>query len=159
MTLGPNCPIGNGPVLISIEAEIEYIIKTMSKFQKENIRSFGVRSSAVREFNQWATSWMNDTIWSDPCRSWYKAGSASGRILALWSTLHHLEALRDPRWEDWKYKLEPGRNRFEWLGNGHSTAETIGSDLSYYVRNQVDSFIDPILKESFEKPGCVSMSS
>lgn len=25
-TLGPNCPIGNGPVLISIEAEIEYFI-------------------------------------------------------------------------------------------------------------------------------------
>jgi cyclohexanone monooxygenase len=38
MTLGPNCPIGNGPVLSSIEAEVEYIIGFMTKFQKENIR-------------------------------------------------------------------------------------------------------------------------
>jgi len=38
MTLGPNCPIGNGPVLIAIEAEVDYIIKTLSKFQKENYR-------------------------------------------------------------------------------------------------------------------------
>jgi cyclohexanone monooxygenase len=38
MTLGPNCPIGNGPVLISIESEVEYIVQLLSKFQKENIR-------------------------------------------------------------------------------------------------------------------------
>ena len=125
------------------------MVKMMSKFQKENIRSFEVRSSAVQEFNQWIASWMKDTVWSDPCRSWYKAGSASGRILALWpgSTLHYLEALKEPRWEDWKFTLEAGRNRFEWLGNGHSTAETIGSDLSYYICNQDDSPIDPVLKK------------
>lgn len=38
MTLGPNSPIGNGPLLICVEAEVDYMIKFMSKFQKENIR-------------------------------------------------------------------------------------------------------------------------
>lgn len=60
-TLGPNCPIGNGPVLISIEAEVEYIIKMLSKFQKENLSSFEVKSDAVHEFNQWKDSWMQDS--------------------------------------------------------------------------------------------------
>ncbi|KAA8618817.1 Phenylacetone monooxygenase [Pyrenophora tritici-repentis] len=147
-TLGPNCPIGNGPVLISIEAEVEYMIKILSKFQKENISAFEVRSDAVEDFNQWTATWMKDTIWAEPCRSWYKAGSASGKILALWpgSTLHYLEALREPRWEDWIFTRPSGSNRFQYLGNGHSTAEANGGDLAYYIRNHDDSYIDPSLK-------------
>ena len=38
MTLGPNFPVGNQPVLIAVESEIDYIIKALSKFQKENYR-------------------------------------------------------------------------------------------------------------------------
>ncbi|KAM0391278.1 hypothetical protein ACHAPZ_011488 [Fusarium culmorum] len=152
-TLGPNCPIGSGPVLISIEAEVEYIIKMLSKFQKQNVRSFEVREGAVREFNGWVASWMKDSIWAEACRSWYKAGSASGKILALWpgSTLHYLEALREPRWEDWKFSYTPGRNMFAYLGNGHSTEEAMGGDLSYYISNHDNSPIDPVLKTDEEK--------
>lgn len=61
LTLGPNCPIGNGPVLISIEAEAEYIIKMLSKFQKENLRSFEVRSDVVRDFNEWKDAFMKES--------------------------------------------------------------------------------------------------
>jgi cyclohexanone monooxygenase len=38
MTLGPNCPIGNGPTIPNIEAEVEYICNFLAKFQKENIK-------------------------------------------------------------------------------------------------------------------------
>jgi len=148
-TLGPNCPIGNGPVLISIEAEVDYIIQMLSKFQKENIASFEVKSDAVEEFNNWKDEFMKDTIWTEECRSWYKAGSADGKILALWpgSTLHYLEAVKSPRWEDWSFKYQPGSNRFAYLGNGHSSAESSGGDLSYYIRNEDDSPIDAVLKK------------
>ncbi|KAJ5949897.1 flavin-binding monooxygenase [Penicillium verhagenii] len=148
-TLGPNCPIGNGPVLISIESEVEYIIKMLSKFQKENLKSFTVNTDAVKDFNTWKDDFMKDTIWTEKCRSWYKAGSAAGKILALWpgSTLHYLEALKEPRWEDWKFtRSEQSKNRFTYLGNGHSSVEALGGDLSYYIRNEDDSPIDPILK-------------
>jgi hypothetical protein len=37
MTLGPNCPVGNGPVLIAIEKQIEYVMAMLSKMQKERI--------------------------------------------------------------------------------------------------------------------------
>jgi hypothetical protein len=88
-------------------------------------------------------------VWTEQCRSWYKAGSAAGKILALWpgSTLHYLEALKDPRWEDWDFThSEQTGNRFTYLGNGHSSAEALGGDLSYYIRNKDDSPIDPVLK-------------
>ncbi|KAJ5745469.1 flavin-binding monooxygenase [Penicillium odoratum] len=150
-TLGPNSPVGNGPVLIAIEAQVEYIIKMLSKYQKENLKSFSVTSDAVDDFNNWKDDFMKDTIWTEECRSWYKAGSAAGKILALWpgSTLHFVETLKEPRWEDWEFtRSEKTRNRFTYLGNGHSSAEGLGGDLSYYIRNKDDSPVDPILKKS-----------
>jgi len=146
-TLGPNSPVGNGPVLIAIETQVEYIIQMLSKFQKENIRSFDVKNDAVEDFGLWKDQFMEDTIWREECRSWYKAGSAAGKILALWpgSTLHYLEALRTPRYEDWNFTYQTGKSRFAYLGNGHSVAEK-SRNLSYYIRNHDDSPIDPALK-------------
>lgn len=36
--LGPNCPIGNGPVLIGIEAQGDYICKFLERIQTEDIK-------------------------------------------------------------------------------------------------------------------------
>lgn len=36
--LGPNCPIGNGPVLCAIEAQGDYICKLIHKMQTEDIK-------------------------------------------------------------------------------------------------------------------------
>jgi cyclohexanone monooxygenase len=68
----------------------------------------------------------------------------------LWpgSTLHYLEALKDPRWEDWSFKYRADGNRFTYLGNGHSSAEAHDGDLSYYIRDHDDSPIDPVLKKA-----------
>jgi cyclohexanone monooxygenase len=87
-------------------------------------------------------------VWTEECRSWYKAGSIDGKILALWpgSTLHYLETAKTPRFEDWNFKYS-SKNRFTYLGNGHSTAEQPGGNISYYIRNKDDSPIDPILKK------------
>lgn len=147
----------------------------LSKFQKENIASFEVKHDAVEDFNNWEDGFMKDiskqaclssgfafkraTVWTEECRSWYKAGSAQGKILALWpgSTLHYLEAMRSPRWEDWKFKYQPGKNRFAYLGNGHSSAERLGGDLSYYIRNQDDSPIDAVLKKKVASDNLTEM--
>jgi hypothetical protein len=55
-------------------------------------------------------------------------------VVGLWpgSTLHALETLRAPRWEDWVYEeVEGGSggNALRWLGNGDSK---IG-DASWYI--------------------------
>ena len=150
MTLGPNCPIGNGPVLIAIEAEVDYMIKMISKFQKENLRSFDVKPGPVEEFNEWKNAYMAKSIWTEECRSWYKAGSKYGNVAALWpgSTLHYLETLQEVRWEDWEIERQPGTNMWTFLGNGHSSAEKRNGDLAYYIRDRDDSAVDPCLKKS-----------
>lgn len=82
---------------------------------------------------------MQRTVWIDPCRSWYKAGSVEGRVTALWpgSTLHYIEALSELRMEDWEVKYSG--NRFAWLGNGYSQTELDPTaDWAYYIRNEDD---------------------
>ena len=51
--LGPNCPVGNGPILIAVEHQASYITQMLSKFQKENVRSFAASSKATENFNAW----------------------------------------------------------------------------------------------------------
>ena len=149
MTLGPNCPVGNGPVLIAIEQQVSYIQQMLSKFQKENVRSFEVRSDATESFNRWKDAFMQDMVWTQACRTWYKTGFEGGRIVALWpgSTLHYLEAIKEPRYEDWTWNYQRGENPWAFLGNGHSTAEKRpGGDLAWYIRSHDDSPVDPCLK-------------
>jgi cation diffusion facilitator CzcD-associated flavoprotein CzcO len=145
MSLGPNCPVGNGSLLIPIESQVDYMMKIMAKYQKENLKSFDITSEAVDDLNEHKDNFMNSTVWNE-CRTWYRGAKDPTKVTALWpgSILHFLETLSCPRWEDWNFKYN--RNRFEYLGNGRSTAEAYGLDMGYYLRNFDDSKPDPALK-------------
>lgn len=99
--------------------------------QTQSIKSIEVRAEAVEDYDDYVQAWLSNTVWVAPCRSWYKRGTVDGRVVAVYggSCFHFIEALRDPRWED--YKLEyfrgKGRNRFSWLGNGLTVREAEGS--------------------------------
>lgn len=81
---------------------------------------------------------MQKTVWSRPCKSWYK--NKDGKVTVLWpgSTLHYLEAMAEPRYDDWDIKYTG--NRFAFLGNGYSqTEQDPAADWAYYLRNADDS--------------------
>ena len=101
--LGPNCPIGNGPVISAIECQADYMMTLIDRWQTENIQSFAPKMDAVEDFVAHTDQFMTQTIWQEDCRSWYKNNSASARVSALWpgSTLHYIEALGETRYEDW----------------------------------------------------------
>jgi hypothetical protein len=64
----------------------------------------------------------------------YNNGKVDGKVWGPWpgSALHFIQLLRQPRWEDYDIEyLTP--NRFEYLGNGKSEAESTGDDLAWYV--------------------------
>jgi len=101
--LGPNCPIGNGPVLSAIEAQADYMLTLIDRWQTENIHSFTPKADAVADFVAHTDDFMKKTIWQQDCRSWYKNNSASARVSALWpgSTLHYIEMMKETRFDDW----------------------------------------------------------
>ncbi|KAF8809499.1 FAD/NAD(P)-binding domain-containing protein [Phlegmacium glaucopus] len=140
MFIGPNSPIGNGPVLVGVEAQADYMLKMIDRWQTENIHSFSPKIEAVEDFIAFKDQFMKGTVWEHDCRSWYKNNSSSGKVTALWpgSTLHYLDTLAEPRYEDWNFTYTG--NRFNFLGNGFSQTECDRTaDWAYYLRNHDDS--------------------
>ncbi|KAH7032597.1 uncharacterized protein B0I36DRAFT_240445 [Microdochium trichocladiopsis] len=134
--LGPNCPIGNGPVLCAIEAQADWMCKWIDKYQTTNIKTFAAKPEAVADFVAFKDQFMTKTVWVQNCRSWYK-GRPDGPILALWpgSALHYLECIKDLRLDD--FNVTYAGNRFAWLGNGYSQTELDETaDWAYYIRDQ-----------------------
>ncbi|KAF9449468.1 FAD/NAD(P)-binding domain-containing protein [Macrolepiota fuliginosa MF-IS2] len=139
--IGPNSPVGNGPVLIAVEAQADYMLKFINRFQTENIHSLSPKLEAVQDFMEHKDAFMKRTVWELECRSWYKSNSISGKVTALWtgSTLHYLEMMAEPRYEDWNFTYIGG-NRFSYMGNGYSLTESDNTaDWSYYLRDVDDS--------------------
>jgi hypothetical protein len=149
--LGPNAAIGSGSLTKMIETVGDYIIKCVRKIQRDNIAAMVVKEARERDFVEYADAYFEGTVFAEECRSWYK--NNAGEVVGLWpgSTLHCMEAMRSPRWEDYEYtyvdELE-GRvdeahpnglgskgkaNRLAWLGNGRTVNQLEGRDLAWYL--------------------------
>ncbi|KAI4864590.1 flavin-binding monooxygenase [Hypoxylon rubiginosum] len=145
MMLGPNSAIGSGSLTVILENEGDYIVKCIRKMQKEDYATMSVKPERVRDWTEYCHEYFKRTVYTDTCHSWYKSEGGSGdRIIGLWpgSTMHALEALRAPRWEDydWEGLDGEGGNRLKWLGNGWSIThmkgegeDEWGGDPAWYI--------------------------
>lgn len=125
--VGPNSPISNGSLVLGIQATSVYVYKWLEKLQTEGIKSFEVRNDVNEEYNQHIHKYLERTVWTRGCRSWYKRGTVDGPVVAIYggTTFHFMEALKNPRWEDFTLNRldEAKSNRFTYLGNGFSRRE------------------------------------
>jgi hypothetical protein len=143
MLLGPNSAIGSGSLTMMIETEGDYIVKCIRKLQKEDYLSICPLPSRVADFTEFCGKYFENTVYMDECNSWYRARGdqgRSGRITGLWpgSTLHCLETLRSPRWEDFEFESK-AENRLGWLGNGWSTTQLGEGDPAWYLEKRMMS--------------------
>ncbi|KAJ5604597.1 hypothetical protein N7510_009751 [Penicillium lagena] len=126
--IGPNSPISNGSLVLGIQATAVYVYKWLEKLQTEMVSSFVVRQDANDEYNQHMQHFLERTVWTRGCRSWYKRGTVDGPVVAIYggTSFHFMEALKNPRWEDCHIKRLPEArsNRFAYLGDGFSLRET-----------------------------------
>ncbi|OAL56021.1 FAD/NAD(P)-binding domain-containing protein [Pyrenochaeta sp. DS3sAY3a] len=132
---GPNFPLANGGLIPCLEKNIEYAFKAVERMQRTGIKSMHPKVKAVDDFQEHKDSLMEDLVWSAPCRSWYKNGNVDGKVWGPWpgSSLHYLELMSEPRWEDWEIEYT-SKNRFAFLGNGKSSVEANKGDLAHYLR-------------------------
>ncbi|KAJ5638158.1 hypothetical protein N7490_008037 [Penicillium lividum] len=131
--IGPNSPISNGSLVLGIQATALYVYKWLEKLQTEMISSFEVRNDVNEEYNQHMQQYLERTVWTRGCRSWYKRGTVDGPVVAIYggTSFHFMEAIKNPRWEDFHItrSLEARSNRFAYLGNGFSRRETKGESV------------------------------
>ncbi|KAI0973475.1 hypothetical protein F4678DRAFT_459613 [Xylaria arbuscula] len=94
------------------------------------------------EFKEQTAKAMEMLVWTDECRNSRNNHQIGGRLPTNWpgSTLHYLEAIREPRWDDWGIQCRG--NRFAWMGNEVFRTEWDPiADLGYYIREHDDSYI------------------
>src|SRR3954454_7466641 len=89
------------------EVQIEYVLQCCKKMQEECIKSMVVKQLPTTQINEHLDAWHSKkSVWAENCRSWYKDNKENGRVY-IWpgSLLHHLKALKTPRFEhcDIKY--------------------------------------------------------
>lgn len=136
MMLGPNAGIGTGSLTMILETQGDYIVKCIRKLQKEDYLTMMPKPERVADFQQFIQEYFTKTVYMDDCNSWYRSEGGKGdRIVGLWpgSTLHCLEAMRAPRWEDFEFEAKD-ENRLKWLGNGWSETMLEGKgDPAWYL--------------------------
>lgn len=141
MMFGPNSAIGFGSLTKILEQECDYCVKVLRKLQKEDYASIEPKAARVADFQKYIGAYFDRTVYMDKCKSWYRSEGGKGDwIIGLWpgSTLHALETLRSPRWEDFEYEDVEGEesggtnNALRWLGNGWSVTQKEG-DPSWYI--------------------------
>jgi len=168
LMLGPNSGVGSGSLTKILETIGDYIIKTIRKIQKEDIKAMHIKTARMKDWSAHVDAYFPRTVYLDDCKSWYRSDLGHGtRIVGLWpgSTLHAIEALRSPRWEDYEYDYdEPAddpltANRLQWLGNGWSELQLKeGGDMSYYIEDAYVDFPSAPLPERTPKWSHVSFS-
>jgi hypothetical protein len=152
--LGPNSGVASGSLTAIIENMGNYILKCIRKLQKENIGSMQISTRAARDWARFLDAYFQKTVFLDKCRTWYRRDD---RIIGLWpgSTLHAIETLRSPRWEDFEYEYlnrdDPQANLLDWLGNGWSEIQLTGGDMSWYIEPENVDFPKAPLPEETDK--------
>ena len=103
-----------------------------------------VTVAAQGDFNEHCQTYLANTVWSSSCSSWYKQGTTDGKIVAIYcgSSYHFIEALKEPRWEDYHFEYFGGvqSNRFAYLGNGMTLAETRGKSVGATQTMNLDEY-------------------
>lgn len=156
--LGPYSPVSNGPTLIAIEAQADYICSFVDRFQTDaSLHSFHPRVDACADFKAHVAAFMNDrAVWTDKCRNSHNNHSIGGRVPTTWpgSTLHYLEAMREVHWDDWEVRHKG--KRFGWLGNGISQTEwDPTADLAYYIKTRED---ERVWNSRWKRDGVINKS-
>ncbi|KAI9793412.1 MAG: hypothetical protein M1816_000304 [Peltula sp. TS41687] len=137
---GPWSPTVNGSVIPCIEAQSDYICSFIDKYQTEpELHSISLKAAASQDFKAYVAQATKRMVWSEDCGNSHNIKENWGQSSIGWpgSTLHYLEAIREPRFEDFEFQYSG--NRFSWMGDGVSQTEwDATADLAYYIRNEDD---------------------
>lgn len=82
LIMGPNTGFGHTSVIIMIEAQMNYIMKSMTAVLERGSKSIEVTAKAEAEYTGLIHKEILKTVWAwGGCNSWYK--SKSGRVVAM----------------------------------------------------------------------------
>ncbi len=145
-SLGPNQGLGNGNLIILIEALSLYFGQIIQRLGQGNVKTIEPKRKVVENFTDYCDAYFKRTVFSAECGSWYKSSPPNataeerknGRVTALWpgSSIHAVRALEKVRFDDFEMTTHDA-NDFGWFGDGWAAAERSGDmeGLTWYLTN------------------------
>ena len=145
-SLGPNHGVGNGNLIIIIEAIALYVGQILQRLGQGNTKTIEPKRKAVENFTGYCDAFFKRTVFSAECGSWYKSSPPNaspeerkrGRVTALWlgSSIHAVKAFEKVRFDDFDMTTADS-NEFGWFGDGWAAAERSGDveGLTWYLNN------------------------
>lgn len=83
--IGPNTGLGHNSMIFIIESQVNYVIDSLKKLQKNGAKFMDVKPEAQRVYNEKIQKDLKKTVWQTGCKSWYIAGN--GRNTTVWPYL------------------------------------------------------------------------
>ena len=83
LCLGPNSA-NLGGLLLLVERQVDYFTQLISKLQRDGIRAMSPKASAVNDFTRYCDEFLEQTVYTTNCRSWFKGGTSDGRVSVAW---------------------------------------------------------------------------
>ncbi|EKF72911.1 cyclohexanone monooxygenase [Alcanivorax hongdengensis A-11-3] len=96
MVLGPNLGIGHNSAFIVIEAQINYIISTLTTMRERQLSRVEVKDQVQKTYNRKVQKDLQGTVWNTGgCSSYYLDKNGFNSVGFPWSTLKMQRLLRE----------------------------------------------------------------
>ncbi|KAM3417956.1 hypothetical protein BST61_g6168 [Cercospora zeina] len=130
---GPYGPLGQGSAMPMIDVFIKYILQMIEHIQLEDVKSVTPKQTVIDQYAEHADLFNDRTVWNAPCRSWFKGNKIEGRIMLHPGTRNqYMLLMHKCRLQDYDIEYR-SPNMWNWLGNGYSTRDISGQDLTWYL--------------------------
>jgi cation diffusion facilitator CzcD-associated flavoprotein CzcO len=95
MVLGPNLGIGHNSAFIVIEAQINYIVSTLTTMREQQLDRIEVKAEVQQQYNRKVQKDLQGTVWNTGgCSSYYLDKNGLNSVGFPWSTLEMQRLLK-----------------------------------------------------------------
>lgn len=82
MLYGPNTNVGSNSVIFMLEAQARYVVEALQHMRRRRRSYVAVRAQTMADFIARIDEWMDGTVWTTRCSSYFRA--ANGRVVTQW---------------------------------------------------------------------------
>jgi cyclohexanone monooxygenase len=120
MLYGPNTNVGSNSVIFMLEAQAHYVVRALKYMRRRKKSYVAVQAQAMADFIDKIDEWMDGTVWTTRCNSYFRA--ANGRVVTQWPRSARDFWNMTRRFKAADYTFEPPTARPDIHVEAHSAA-------------------------------------
>ncbi len=121
MLYGPNTNVGSNSVIFMLEAQARYVVRALRYARRRGKSYVAVRAETMGDFIDRIDEWMQGTVWTTRCSSYFRA--ANGRVVTQWPRSARDFWNMTRRFKPNDYTFDPPTTRPDIQVQAHSTAD------------------------------------